>query len=180
MSAQTFARSFRNVFSWEKRYIDSLILLTENVTLILKIKILTNCTAKFCCRYGNFQNKEAVTGGALKSFTKFTGKHLEQTLFFHKVAVKKLQASALQLYWKKTPTQVSSCELCKMFWNTFFASDSFSKYESFYMIAAIRSRLIKSCSENVWEISRSISLSDFRKSLFREYKIKLHKNENRW
>ena len=37
------------------------------------LKILINCTGKFCYRYGNFQNTEAVTGGVLKSFTKFTG-----------------------------------------------------------------------------------------------------------
>ena len=31
VSAQTFARGCKNVFSWEKRYIDFLILLTENI-----------------------------------------------------------------------------------------------------------------------------------------------------
>ena len=43
--------------------------------------------------------------GALRNFTKFTGKHLRQSLFVNKVArvslLIKLQASGLQLYIKK-------------------------------------------------------------------------------
>ena len=51
------------------------------------MKILINYTGKFCYCYGNFQNTEAaVTGGALKSFIKFTRKRLCQSLFFNKVA----------------------------------------------------------------------------------------------
>ena len=51
------------------------------------MKILISCTGKLCYCYGNFQNTEAaVTGGPLKSFTKFTRKHLCQSLFFNKVA----------------------------------------------------------------------------------------------
>ena len=63
-------------------------------TLILKFKIFNQrCTGKFCYRYGHFQNTEAVTGSVRKSFTKITGKHLCQCLFFNKVAVMKLQGS---------------------------------------------------------------------------------------
>ena len=54
-----------------------------------------NCTSKFCYRYEDFQNTEAVTGSVLKSFKKFIGKHLCQSLLFNKVAVIKLQVSAL-------------------------------------------------------------------------------------
>ena len=61
---------------------------------------------------------------------------------------------------KKTVKQVFSCELCKAFKNTFFQSACFSKYESLYTRAAIHSCLIKSCSENIWKISRSISALD--------------------
>ena len=105
-------------------------------TLILKFKIFNQrCTGKFCYRYGHFQNTEAVTGSVRKSFTKFTGKHLCQGLFFNKVAVIKLQGSALQPY-EKRDSLVFSCELCNVFKNTFFASDCFSKYESFYQVAA--------------------------------------------
>ena len=43
----------------------------------------------------------------LKNFTKFTGKHLCQGLFFNKVA-------------KKTQAQVFSCEFCEISENTFF------------------------------------------------------------
>ena len=40
VSAQTFARGYKNVFSWKKLYIDFLILLTENILQILKRMIL--------------------------------------------------------------------------------------------------------------------------------------------
>ena len=52
--------------------------------------------------------------GVLENFTKFTGKHLCQSLFLSKVA-----GWALQLYQKKTPAQVLFCEFCKHFKNTF-------------------------------------------------------------
>ena len=50
--------------------------------------------------------KESV----LKNFTKFTGKHLCQILFFSKV----------QLLKRETLAQVFSCEFCEIFKNTFF------------------------------------------------------------
>ena len=46
--------------------------------------------------------------GVLRNFTKFTGKHLCQSLFFNKVFFK-----------KETLTQVFSCEFCEMSKNTF-------------------------------------------------------------
>ena len=45
--------------------------------------------------------------GVLKNFTKFTGKHLCQSLFFNKVE-------------KETLAQMFSCELCEISRNTFF------------------------------------------------------------
>ena len=63
--------------------------------LILKTKILIKCPSKFCYRYRNFQNTEAVTGSVLKKFIKFSGKHLCQSFFINAVAVIKLQVSAL-------------------------------------------------------------------------------------
>ena len=39
------------------------------------MKILINCTGKFCYRHGNFQKTEAARG-VFKSLTKFTRKHL--------------------------------------------------------------------------------------------------------
>ena len=44
--------------------------------------------------------------GVLKNFTKFTGKHLRQSLFFNKVA-----GQACQVFF---------CEFCNIFKNTFF------------------------------------------------------------
>ena len=45
--------------------------------------------------------------GVLRNFSKFTGKHLCQSLFFNKVK-------------KETLAQVFSCEFCENFKNTFF------------------------------------------------------------
>ena len=53
--------------------------------------------------------------GVLKSFANFTGKYLCWSLF-----LKNLQADGLKLYQKKTPTRMFSCEVCKIFKNTFF------------------------------------------------------------
>ena len=53
---------------------------------ILKMAILIHCIGKFCYRRRKFQNTEAAMGGVLKSFTKFTEKHLCQIFFFDKVA----------------------------------------------------------------------------------------------
>ena len=50
--------------------------------------------------------------GFLKNFAKFTGKHLCRSL--HKVADLRLAT----LLKKETPTQVLSCEFCKIFKNS--------------------------------------------------------------
>ena len=52
--------------------------------------------------------------GVLRNFTKFTGKHLCQSLFFNKVAG--LRPATLL---KKTLAQVFSCEYCEIYKNTF-------------------------------------------------------------
>ena len=63
--------------------------------------------------------------GILKNFTKFTGKHLCQSLFFNKAAGNFIK--------KETLAQVFSCEFCKIFKNTYFyrtspvVASSFSK-----------------------------------------------------
>ena len=46
-------------------------------------------------------------------FRKFTGKHVCQSLFFHKVA-------GLITVKKETLAQVFSCEFCEIFKDTFF------------------------------------------------------------
>ena len=51
----------------------------------------------------------------LKNFTKFTGKHLRQSLFFKKVA-----GIRLQLSLKKDSGTGFSCEFCEIFKNIFF------------------------------------------------------------
>ena len=56
-----------------------------------------------------------------QKFTKFTGKHLCQSLFFNEVA--SLRPATLS---KKTLAQVFSCEVCEIFKNTFF-TDTFGR-----------------------------------------------------
>ena len=53
--------------------------------------------------------------GVLRNFTKFTGKHLCQSLFFNKVA-----GQACNFIKKETLAQVFSCEFCEISKNTFF------------------------------------------------------------
>ena len=53
--------------------------------------------------------------GVLKNFTKFTGKHLCQSLFLNKVA----GLRPATLLKKRTLAQVFSCEFCENFKNTF-------------------------------------------------------------
>ena len=73
----------KNVFNWEKPFIDFLELVTKYFALMKTI--LINCTGKFCCRHGNFQNTEAARRGVLKNITQFTGKYA-RVYFFNKVA----------------------------------------------------------------------------------------------
>ena len=54
---------------------------------------------------------------ALKNFENFTGKHLCWSLFLIKL-------QAFRLYYSKTPTQVFSCKISKIFKNTFFSQNS--------------------------------------------------------
>ena len=55
--------------------------------------------------------------GILKNFTKFTGKHLCQSLFLNKIVGQSPVCNPIK---KKTMTQVFSCEFCEIFKNTFF------------------------------------------------------------
>ena len=57
----------------------------------------------------------SVRRGALRSFAKFTEKHLCQSLFFNKAAGLRPATK------KETLVQVFSCEFCKFSKNTFFA-----------------------------------------------------------
>ena len=50
----------------------------------------------------------------LKDFAKFTGKHLCRSLFLNELG------SPCNFIKKEIPTQVFSCEFCKIFKNTFF------------------------------------------------------------
>ena len=58
-----------------------------------------------------------IKKGVLRNFTKFTGKHLCQSLFFNKVAGLNCRPKACNFIKKETLAQVFSCEFSK---NTFF------------------------------------------------------------
>ena len=68
-----------------------------------------NCTGKFCYQYGNFQNTEAATGGVLKTQIKVSQNSREKTYVRISFLVK---LEGLDLFKKKSPTQVFSCEIC--------------------------------------------------------------------
>ena len=60
--------------------------------------------------------------GVLGNLTKFTGKHLCQSLFFNKVAG--LRPQACNFIKKETLAQVFSCECCEISKNTFFSQNT--------------------------------------------------------
>ena len=60
----------------------------------------------------------SIKKGVLKNFTKFTRKHLCQSLYFDKVACCRTQAC--NVIKKQTPTQAFSGEFCEIFKSTFF------------------------------------------------------------
>ena len=68
--------------------------------------------------------------GVLINFTKFTGKHLCQSLFFNKVA----GLRPAFLFKKETLEQVFSCQFCEISKNTFFIEHP-STTASEYIIA---------------------------------------------
>ena len=109
----------------------------------MKIANLINCTGKFCYRHGNFQNSEAATRGVLKSFIKFIGKHLWQSLYLNKAAVLKPATLLKRRLWHRC----FPVNFVKFLSTTFY--NCFTNYESLYIIAAIHSCLIQNRSENV-------------------------------
>ena len=71
-----------------------------------------------CCMKGMFKSSHrrcSMKKGVLKNFAKSTGKHLSQSIFFNKVA-----GLTCIFIKKETLAQVSSCEFCEIFQNTFF------------------------------------------------------------
>ena len=142
----------KNVFGREKPYKEFLMLLVENINF--EEEILINCTGKFCYRHGNFQNTEAVTEGFLK---------ISQNPYqdaYARVSARGLMPEACNLLKKRLQHKCFSVNFVKFLRTTFFASDCFSKYESLCMAVADYCCLVKSCSENIWKISRNIFASD--------------------
>ena len=65
--------------------------------------------------YGSSRPEVFCKKGVLRNFTKFTGKHLCQSLFFNKVA-----GQACNFIKKETLAQVFPCEFCEISKNIFF------------------------------------------------------------
>ena len=100
VSAQTFARGYKNVFSWKKLYIDFLILLTENILQILKRMILIALV-------------NSVNSTEVFKIQRHPSEVFLEKTYARGIGQVKLKGLGLQLYQKKqTPTQVFSCELC--------------------------------------------------------------------
>ena len=60
--------------------------------------------------------QKPLSGGVLKNFAKFTGKHLCHSIFLNKVTGLRLAT----LLKKETLTQMFSCAFCEIFKNAFF------------------------------------------------------------
>ena len=78
-----------------------------------------------------------------RNFTKFTRKHLCQSLFFNKVA--SLRPATL---FKKRLAQAFSCEFCEIFKDTIFTEHLWTTASE----AAVPRFCCRSCSENCLEI----------------------------
>ena len=72
------------------------------------------CYSVFLRYYRSSRREVLCKKGVLRNFTKFTGKHLCQSLFFNKVA-----GQACNFIKKETLAQVFSCEFCGISKNTF-------------------------------------------------------------
>ena len=78
----------------------------QNFFIVFRGKSINN-SHEFC--------SEAATRGIRKKKVFFTGKHLCWSLF-----LMKLQSKGQQLYYKDTPTQMFSCEICETLKKTYF------------------------------------------------------------
>ena len=72
-------------------------------------------TPKSDLQYRSSHQRCSVKKGVLRNFTKFTGKHLRQSLFFNKIA----GLRPATLLKKETLAQVFSCEFCEISKNAF-------------------------------------------------------------
>ena len=99
----------------------------------------------------------SVRKGVLRNFTKFTGKHPCQSLFFNKVA-----GQACNFIKKETLAQVFSCKFCEISKNNFFVEHVWSTasikgclfwiiiicYENKYSLFRVNRRRHRRCSIN--------------------------------
>ena len=77
----------------------------------------------------------SVKKDVLRNFTKFTGKHLHQSLFFNKVAG--LRPEAYNFINKETLAQVFSCEFCETSKNTLFTEHLWTTASAFWQLSRL-------------------------------------------
>ena len=114
----------------------------------------------FFYRHGKSQNTEAATDGFLKNFNKFIGKCPYQSRFFNKVA----GLRPANLFKKRLQHKCFSVNFVK-FLRTNFLQATVSQNSRLETVAGY-SCLVKSCSENIWKIARSIYASDCKFHIF--------------
>ena len=77
----------------------------------------------------------SVGKGVVRNFTKFTGKHLCQSLYFNKVAG--LRPEACNFIKIETLAQVFSCEFCEISNNTFFTEHVWATASVLYRLSTL-------------------------------------------
>ena len=83
---------------------------------------VAKCNSKISDIYHHIKFRESIMNRcSMKKLLLKTSQYLQENTFVGvSFLKKKCRPSALQLYWKKTPTQAFSCEYCKMFKITCF------------------------------------------------------------
>ena len=81
------------------------------------LKTFTLARQKTTKLFRSSHQRCSMKKGVHRNFTKFTGKHLCQSLFFNKVAG--LRPKTCSFIKKETLAQVFSCEFCEISKNTF-------------------------------------------------------------
>ena len=118
--------------------------------MVLQIKNL-------CCKLSErplmWNKKRSMKKGVLENFTKFTGKHLCQSLFLNKVA----DLRTATLLKERLLAQVFSCKFCEIFKNTFFTEHLWTTSSGSPEISFPLNLSMRSLWHNLpkpWEISK--------------------------
>ena len=86
--------------------------------------LLKNADVKIKCCIQKQSSEVFYEKSCLRNFTKLTGKHRYQSLFYNKVAGSSCRLRPATLLKKETLAQVFSCEFCEIFKNTLLQNTS--------------------------------------------------------